>query len=244
MRGYETRVVLEEGEFSIDAENGGIRAAVFQDDARRQAEIATPYRRINEMESVLAEKVFDAFLPKKPSSGQLETCNLLDVSEKDGRYVFQRKRKAITAKENGCGRFAVLTTSGLPWKDLPIEYRQRNDVECGFLQLRSGLFTGIKGKSDRKSAEGRTSGELPVPQIQTGPPEQDEVIRHHGRDVDSQTDEGPEETEDDPGGGRVAPQRGDQETEGTDGGTGSPAHMASISTRRISEGQPNPEELF
>lgn len=47
-----------------------------------------------------------------------------------------------------------LTTSELPWKDILIEYRQRNDVECGFLQLQSGLFMGIKGKSDQKSAEG------------------------------------------------------------------------------------------
>lgn len=32
--------------------------------------------------------------------------------------------------------------------------RAGNDVECGFSRLRSGLFTGIKGESDRKSAEG------------------------------------------------------------------------------------------
>lgn len=154
VRGYETRVVLEKGEFSIDASGGNIRALVFQDDARRQIETATLYRRINEMESFLAGKECDTFLPKKLSPRQLETYNLLDVSEKDGRYVFQRKRKAITAKENGCGRFAVLTASGLPWKDLMIEYRQRNDVEYDFSQLQSDLFMGIKGKSDRKSAEG------------------------------------------------------------------------------------------
>ena len=154
VRGYETRVILEEGEFSVDAANGSIRALVFQDDARRQIEIATLYRRINEMESLLAGKDYDAFLPKKLSPRQLEIYNLLEVSEKDGRFAFQRKRKAITAKENGCGRFAVLTTSGLPWKELMIEYRQRNDVEYDFSQLQSDLFMGIRGKSDQKSAEG------------------------------------------------------------------------------------------
>ena len=45
------------------------------------------------MESFLAGKECDTFLPKKLSPRQLETYNLLDVSEKDGRYVFQRKRK-------------------------------------------------------------------------------------------------------------------------------------------------------
>lgn len=154
VRGHETRVVLEEGEFSMDASGGNIRALVFQDDARRQIETATLYRRIDEMESFLAGKEYDTFLPKRLSPRQLETYNLLDVSEKDGRYVLQRKREAITAKENGCGRFAVLTTSGLPWKGLMIEYRQRNDVEYDLSQLQSDLLMGIKGKSDQKSAEG------------------------------------------------------------------------------------------
>ena len=116
--------------------------------------MATLYKRINEMESFLAEKEYDAFLPKKLSAKQLEIYNLLEVSETEGKYSIRRKRKAITAKENGCGRFAVLTTSGLPWKELMIEYRQRNDVEYDFSQLQSDLFMGIKGKSDQKSAEG------------------------------------------------------------------------------------------
>lgn len=49
---------------------------------------------------------------------------------------------------------AVLTTSGLPWKDLMVQYRQRNEVEYGFSQLQSDLFAGIRGKSVQKSAEG------------------------------------------------------------------------------------------
>lgn len=72
-----------------------------------------------------------------------------------------------------------LTTSELPWKDILIEYRQRNDVECGFLQLQSGLFMGIKGKSDQKSAEGGAPGELPVAETRTHPPGEDEIVRHH-----------------------------------------------------------------
>ena len=71
-----------------------------------------------------------------------------------GRNAFKRKRNAITAKENACGRFAVLTTSTLPWKDLLIEYRMRNEVEYDFSQLQSDLFMGVKGRSVQKSAEG------------------------------------------------------------------------------------------
>lgn len=34
--------------------------------------------------------------------------------EMGDRYVFQKKRKAITAKENGCGRFAVSLHPNFP----------------------------------------------------------------------------------------------------------------------------------
>ena len=153
VRGYETRVVLEEGEFNLD-DNGTIRAVVFQDDARRQIEVSTLYRRLNEMESFLKGNDFDPYLPKKMSPRQLEIYNLLEVTDDDGRNSIERKRNAITAKENACGRFAVLTTSSLPWKDLMIEYRMRNEVEYDFSQLQSDLFVGIRGKSVQKSAEG------------------------------------------------------------------------------------------
>ena len=153
IRGYETRVVLEEGEFSLDPD-GTIRAVVFQDDARRQVEMATLYKRLGEMESYLSENGYDPYLPKKLSPRQLEMFNLLEVSDGNGKNKVQRKRNAITAKENGCGRFAVLTTSDLPWKDLMIQYRMRNEVEYDFSQLQSDLFVGIRGRSVQKSAEG------------------------------------------------------------------------------------------
>jgi len=66
----------------------------------------------------------------------------------------KRKRNAISAKENACGRFAILTTSKLKWKDLLIEYRKRNDVEYVFSQMQSDLFDSVTGKSGQDSAEG------------------------------------------------------------------------------------------
>jgi hypothetical protein len=153
VRGYETRVMLENGEFGLDP-NGTIRAVVFQDDARRQIEVSALYRRLNELEVFLKGNGYDPFLPKKLSPKQLEIFNLLEVTEKGGRNAIQRKRNAITAKENACGRFAVLTTSTLPWKDLIMEYRMRNEVEYDFSQLQSDLFLGIRGRSVQKSAEG------------------------------------------------------------------------------------------
>lgn len=155
VRGYETKVFLDEGEFSMDGDGAGIRAIIIQDDERRRIGINTLYRRINEMEQFLSEEEYDPLLSKKLNNMRLEIYNLLEVSDDgNGGYTSTRKRNAISAKENSCGRFALLTTSELGWKDLLIEYRSRNDVEYDFSQLQSDLFNGVRGKSTQKSAEG------------------------------------------------------------------------------------------
>lgn len=40
------------------------------------------------------------------------------------------------------------------WLDLPILYRQRNEVEYNFSELQSDLFNGVRRKSENDSAEG------------------------------------------------------------------------------------------
>lgn len=154
VRGCETKVVLKDGEFSIDRVNGSIRAAVFQDDMRRQIETSTLYSKLAEFEKMLVESDYDQYLAAKLPPNQLQYYDLLGVSECGGRYRFERKRNAITAKENSCGRFAILTTSDRDWKELLIQYRQRNDVEYDFSRLQSDLFVEIKGRSTQMSAEG------------------------------------------------------------------------------------------
>lgn len=157
VRGYETFVRLTEDSFENADGNfdGAIRAVVFQDDARRTKEINTLYSRIHDLESKVSGTPYDRFLVKKLSKREAETAEMLEfAAADDGSTVVTRRRKSISAKENRCGRFAVLTTSDLPWKDLLIQYRLRNGVEYDFSQLQSDLFVGITGKSDQDSAEG------------------------------------------------------------------------------------------
>ena len=157
MRGYETHVMLVDDEFvraSAD-DDGAIRAVVFQDDVRWTKEVNTLYSRITDLESRLAGTEYDRFLRRKLSKRDAETAEMLEFSEgPDGKTVIGRKRKSITAKENKCGRFAVITTSELPWQELLIQYRMRNGVEYDLSQLQSDLFVGLCGKSDQDSAEG------------------------------------------------------------------------------------------
>ena len=157
VRGYETHVKLVDDEFvkASGDDDGAIRAVVFQDDNRRNKEVNTLYSRITDLESRLSGTEYDRFLRRKLSKRDAETAEMLEFIEgPDGKTVIERKRKSITAKDNKCGRFAVITTSELPWRELLIQYRMRNGVEYDFSQLQSDLLVGLCGKSDQDSAEG------------------------------------------------------------------------------------------
>ena len=157
VRGYETFVRLDDGELvkASEDDEGVIRAVVFQDDSRRTKEIATLYSRIAELEDRISGRDFDRFARRKLSMREQQTADLLEFApDEDGKTVVTRKRNAISAKENACGRFAVITTSKKPWLDLLVQYRLRNGVEYDFSQLQSDLYVGITGKSDQDSAEG------------------------------------------------------------------------------------------
>ena len=157
VRGYETHVKLVDDEFvkATGDDDGAIRAVVFRDDNRRNKEVNTLYSRITDLESRLSGTEYDRFLRRKLSKRDTETAEMLEFTEgPDGKTIIERKRKSITAKDNKCGRFAVITTSELPWREPLIQYQMRNGVEYDYSQLRSDLLVGLSGKSDQDSAEG------------------------------------------------------------------------------------------
>lgn len=132
-----------------------IRVVVFQDDDTRHAEVDSLYRRMKEFETKMSCTRYSKYGKRKMTKGEKEIAALYDLSEgEDGMTACAKRRKAISAKENACGRFAIMTTSKLGWLDLLVRYRQRNDVEYDFSELQSDLFHGVRGKSDQDSAEG------------------------------------------------------------------------------------------
>lgn len=91
---------------------------MFQDDSRRTKEIATLYSGIGELKNRLGKR-YDRFARKKLTHKEQQIADLLEFSEdEDGKTVVTKKRNAISAKENACGRFAVVTTSKKQWSDL------------------------------------------------------------------------------------------------------------------------------
>ena len=159
VRGYETAVRIEGNDMVCcgeDRRDGDIRAVVLQDNAQRSKELDRLYSNLSKLEKRLAGMEFkDGAFVHSLNIREKNTLKLLEYSEGgDGKIVTARKRNAISARENSCGSFVLLTTSDLPWKSLMENYRSRNDIEYDFSILQSDLFEGTKGKSDQNSAEG------------------------------------------------------------------------------------------
>jgi len=130
-----------------------VRMLVFQDDKRRQAEIHSLYSAIDGLEMKLSGRPWNKRM-NDLSDTEVQDISMLELVEENGRTVVKRRRNSISARENRCGRFAVVTTSGLPWKDVLIRYRKRNDIEYQFSQLKSDLEGGVTNLSDMGSAQG------------------------------------------------------------------------------------------
>lgn len=163
VRGFDTKVVLvnDGTEFQLyDEEVHGkdaktIRVVVFQDDDTRHMEIDNLYRSMKDFEDRMRTTKYDRLYKRKLTRAEKEIAGMYDLSKgDDGMTVCRRRPKAVSARENRCGRFAIMTTSDLGWMDLLIRYRKRNDIEYDFSELQSDMFNGIRGKAVQDSAEG------------------------------------------------------------------------------------------
>lgn len=158
VRGFEWAVSLDEkGTFSPcePGSEGSIRAVVLQDDDRRHDEVGTLYRYLKEVEGKLSGKEWtDGWRRKYLARADLRYASLLEVCEAGGAVSVKRRRNAIAARENACGRFVLVTTSKLGWVDLFEHYRRWNDIEYDYSELQSDLFHGLKGKQVQESANG------------------------------------------------------------------------------------------
>jgi len=130
-----------------------LRMLVFQDDKRRQAEILSLYSSLTELEMKLSGRSWN-----KRTNGlsdcEIQNMSMLELIEDEGKVTVKRRRNSVSARENRCGRFAIVTTSELPWKDILIRYRKRNEIEYQFSQLKSDLNGGVANLSDMGSAQG------------------------------------------------------------------------------------------
>jgi len=130
-----------------------MRVLVFQDDDRRTSETRSLYSALTELEAKISGRPWDKRM-NGLSDSETEDLPMLELIEENGKVTVKRKRNSVSARENRCGRFVVITTSDIPWKDVLMRYRKRNEIEYQFSQLKSDLGGGVTNLSDMGSAQG------------------------------------------------------------------------------------------
>ncbi|MDR0309578.1 MAG: transposase [Candidatus Methanoplasma sp.] len=154
-------------EMTVEYAGAPRRMLVFQDDDRRNIETRALYARLAAVEERLSGTEYRRFSVRTLTRSEKEICAMLEITEENGSIVTRRKRNAVTARANRCGRFVVMTSSDIPWMDIRIRYRDRNEIEGQFSQFKSDIGGGLTNLSDQDSAEGAVLTEFVSLMIRT-----------------------------------------------------------------------------
>jgi len=146
IRYYETTVKIGER---------NVRALSYLDEERRLDEIKTLYSKIDAFERALSDSEWTEGIHRRLRiQFGTDILRYFELSDNHGKVRYERKRNAITAKENACGRMVILTTSEESWDSVLSAYRQRNDIERDFRTLKSDLDGGVKYLRTDNAADG------------------------------------------------------------------------------------------
>jgi transposase len=133
-----------------------VRAIAYLDEMRRTDEITSLYGKICDFEKRMKGVRWHPQIHRTlVKSGDKEMIRYFSIERGEDGYVkTERKRNAISAKENTCGRMIILTTSKDAWDDVLLSYRERNEIESIYRMLKNDLEGGVKHMRTDASADG------------------------------------------------------------------------------------------
>jgi transposase len=99
----------------------------------------TLFARLEAIENMYNGQAWHAGISQELSSwaGRLDTC--LEAVEVNGKVEVRRKRNAIAQMTNRCGKMILLTSRNVSWKEALMTYRQRDEAEQDFGQLKDDI---------------------------------------------------------------------------------------------------------
>ena len=109
----------------------GGRAVVILNEKRRNDELLTFYSELEDFETRASQIDWsdDAESVMAGRHDPYGVSGLFTYSEKDGKIAVSRKRKAVTAIENRCGKTVILTNTDHDWKEIILQWRKHAAVE-------------------------------------------------------------------------------------------------------------------
>ncbi|MDO5862168.1 MAG: hypothetical protein Q4Q58_05195, partial [Thermoplasmata archaeon] len=129
-----------------DAGGGSVRLLVFINEKRRNDEVLALYSRLDELERAVSSVAWsDSAKREETRTLYSDVLGMFDISEgEDGMSRAERRRKAVSAVENKCGKMVVMTTTDRPWNELLEMVARHNESEFYIRQFRLDLEEGAR----------------------------------------------------------------------------------------------------
>ena len=122
------------------------RFLVFVNEKRRNDEVLSLYSRLDEAERSISSTPWSEIAEHNGvKTLYSDVLDLFDISEgKDGMVRTERRRKAISAIENKCGKTVVVTTTSHPWNKLLEMMNRQNQSDLYLRQFKVDLEEGAR----------------------------------------------------------------------------------------------------
>lgn len=123
----------------VEVSGHGLHAFLVMSEKRRAEERRTLYSRLEELEKEFSGKKWHPGVPSElaDKAGNLRTC--LEARNDTGSTAVVRKRNAISQMANRCGKMILLSSKEMDWREAISVYRQRDEAEDDFSQLKNEL---------------------------------------------------------------------------------------------------------
>ncbi|MDO5852768.1 MAG: hypothetical protein Q4Q62_01645 [Thermoplasmata archaeon] len=129
-----------------EVSGGTLRFLVYINEKRRNDEVLALYSRLEELESAVASTEWsDSARRDEARTLYSDVLGMFDIAEgEDGMARAVRRRNAISAAENKCGKTVVMTTTSRPWNDFLDMLDRQNESEFYIRQFRLDLEEGAR----------------------------------------------------------------------------------------------------
>jgi transposase len=126
-------------ETKVEMAGRQLNAFLIMSEKRRAEERKTLFSRLEELEKEFSGRSWHPGVPAELADWAKELSTCLEAVEQGGGVKVVRKRNAISQMANRCGKTILLASKDMDWQKALSVYRQRDEAEADFDQLKNEL---------------------------------------------------------------------------------------------------------
>lgn len=123
----------------VEISDKSINAYIIYNEQRKTDEKRTLFAKIEEIETKFDGTLWDRKTREEFENIASKQQHFFSITITNGIASFKRKTKAITHAANRCGKMILLSSKDMPWDEALGYYRERDQIEKDFNQLKNEL---------------------------------------------------------------------------------------------------------